>query len=236
MKLGIMQPYFFPYIGYFSLICNVDTFILLDSVQFIRHGWIERNRILKQTGGWQYISVPLEKHTQKTLIKDIYIDNEKAWQERLLAQIAHYRKAPYYYPVQKLLKNVLSDSYERITFLNKRCLDEVCAYLDIPVSIQVFSEMDLEISPVLEPDDWALNICRAYPGADEYWNPRGGSGLFHREKYADCGIRLRFHEVQPVFYQQKGNPFEPSLSIIDVLMFNSASEIRNMLGRYRLYE
>ena len=75
MKLAIMQPYFFPYLGYLSLIKNTDRFILFDTVQFIRHGWIERNRVLKQGDGWQYISIPLEKHEQTTLIKDIKIKN-----------------------------------------------------------------------------------------------------------------------------------------------------------------
>ena len=96
MRLGIMQPYFFPYIGYISLIKNVDKFILLDDVQFIRHGWIERNRILKPTGGWQYISVPLEKHGQKIAIKDIKINNSQQWKSKIISQLTYYKKAPYY--------------------------------------------------------------------------------------------------------------------------------------------
>lgn len=77
MKLGIMQPYFLPYLGYISLIKNTDKFILFDTVQFIRHGWIERNRILKQTGGWQYIQIPLEKKQMSTVIKDVKINNKE---------------------------------------------------------------------------------------------------------------------------------------------------------------
>ena len=97
MKLGIMQPYFFPYIGYFSLIKHTDDFILLDTVQFIRHGWIERNRILKPSDGWQYIMVPLKKHSRETLIKNIEINNEQQWKEKILAQLQHYKKqAPYF--------------------------------------------------------------------------------------------------------------------------------------------
>ena len=78
MKLGIMQPYFAPYLGYISLIKHTDEFILFDTVQFIRHGWIERNRILKPGGGWQYIAIPLVKHSQKTLICDICVRTNDA--------------------------------------------------------------------------------------------------------------------------------------------------------------
>ena len=96
MKLGIMQPYFFPYIGYISLVKHTDEFILFDTVQFIKHGWIERNRILKPTGGWQYISVPLEKHSLSTLIMDTKIRNNDDWKAKILNQLVHYkRRAPY---------------------------------------------------------------------------------------------------------------------------------------------
>ena len=98
MKLGIMQPYFLPYIGYFSIIKHTDEFILFDSVQFIRHGWIERNRILKQSGGWQYIQVPIIKNNgRETLIKDIRINNTDNWKTKILAQIQHYKKKSYKY-------------------------------------------------------------------------------------------------------------------------------------------
>lgn len=93
MKLGIMQPYFFPYLGYFSLIKHTDRFILFDTVQFIRHGWIERNRILKPNEGWQYIQVPLIKDKGRdTVIKDVKIRNTENWQQKIIAQLQHYKK------------------------------------------------------------------------------------------------------------------------------------------------
>src|SRR5665648_86327 len=91
MKVGIMQPYFFPYLGYFSLIKNTEQFILFDPVQFIKHGWIERNRILKPQGDWQYISVPLVKHSRDTIIKDIQISNTNDWKQTIFAQLVHYK-------------------------------------------------------------------------------------------------------------------------------------------------
>jgi len=112
MKLAIMQPYFFLYLGYFSLIKHTDKFILFDIVQFIRHGWIERNRILKPSEGWQYFRVPLQKHPRETKIKDILIDNDQAWKEIILAQLQHYKKsAPYYLNVIGILNKVFSQEY-----------------------------------------------------------------------------------------------------------------------------
>ena len=97
MRLGIMQPYFMPYLGYFSLIKNTDEFILFDTVQFIRHGWIERNRILKPSGGWQYFQVPIIKENgRETVIKNVRINNSENWKSKILAQLQHYKKkAPY---------------------------------------------------------------------------------------------------------------------------------------------
>ena len=236
MKLGIMQPYFFPYIGYFSLIKNVDEFIILDDVQFIRHGWIERNRILKPQEGWQYISVPLQKHSQKTLIKDIKINNSVEWKKKILAQLIHYKKAPYYKEVYQLLTEIFEANYESITDLDMTCLERVGKYLNIDTPLKLFSAMNLKIEPAAEADEWALNICKAIAGADEYWNPPGGQSFFNREKYKEAGIRLFFQEVEIAPYFQKRNIFEGGLSIIDVMMFNAPDEINQMLDKYRLYE
>ena len=195
MKLGIMQPYFLPYIRYFSLIKHTDMFILLDEVQYIRHGWIERNRILKPTESWQYIQIPLQKHLQKDLIKDIQINNEIDWEKKILSQVEHYKKkAPYYRHTVDLLKNIFSGKYSTIVELNNDGLHSVCDYLSIKMDIRIFSEMNLSIEPVLEPDDWALNISKAL-NADEYWNPFGGESIFCKEKYDKANIILKIHEI-----------------------------------------
>ena len=235
MKLGIMQPYFFPYIGYFSLIKHTDEFILLDTVQFIRHGWIERNRILKPSDGWQYIMVPLKKHSRETLIKDIEINNDQQWKEKILAQLQHYKKqAPYFSNVIDILNEIFSKEYATIVDLNLASLKTVCNYLGINTPIQVFSLMNIDIEPANAPDEWALNICKALGNVDEYWNPPGGQSFFDRKKYENAGINLKFHSAILTEYDQKRNVFEPGLSIIDVMMFNSVEEINKMLNDYEL--
>lgn len=236
MKLGIMQPYFFPYIGYISLIKNTEEFILFDVVQFIRHGWIERNRVLKPELGWQYISVPLLKHERETLIKDIKINNNENWKEKILAQLQHYKKkSPFYKQTIEVVKKGLEINTDSIVKLNYSTLAAVCEYLEIPFNCKIFSEMNLKIEQVNAPDEWALNICKAY-GAKEYWNPPGGIEFFDKSKYEKAKIDLKFQSVNVQPYPQRRGPenIETGLSIIDVMMFNSPERIKEMLDDYEL--
>lgn len=236
-KIGIMQPYFFPYLGYFSLIKHTDEFILFDSVQFIRHGWIERNRILKPNEGWQYIAVPLQKHNLSTIIQDIKINNNEDWRTKIFAQLEHYKKkSPFYNETIDVVKKALSLPPTSITELNFQILQTVCEYLDIPFNCQIFSKMDLQIEPALDADEWALNICKALGYIDEYWNPPGGMEFFDRSKYEQAGIKLVFQKPILEFYSQRRGPenFENGLSIIDIMMFNSPEKINEMLDQYEL--
>ena len=235
MRLGIMQPYFFPYIGYFSLIKQVDRFILFDTVQFKRHGWIERNRILNPVEGWQYFQVPLQKHPREIRIKDTLINNALDWKRKIFGQLQHYKKiSANFSPVMELLDNIFRPEYSEIASLNKAALQGVCDYLNIDTPIDIYSDMNLSIDPANAPDEWALNICKAMVGVDEYWNPPGGITFFDRSKYEANKICLKFHQVNPVEYDQKRAPFEANLSIIDVMMFNSKEKINEMLDSYEL--
>ena len=234
-KVAIMQPYFFPYAGYFSLIKHVDSFILFDPVQFIRHGWIERNRVLKQNEGWIYVKAPLIKNSHETLIKDARVDNSQPWQQKLLAQLTPYKRLSRRYDeVYSLVETSLRPEYPTIVELDRAVLLAVCDYLGIDTPISVWSEMNLEIEPPRAPDEWALNTCKALEGVDEYWNPPGGQSFFDRTKYQRAGIDLKFHQVKLRPYDQRGRPFEPGLSIIDVLMFNSPEAVNEMLDDYDL--
>lgn len=232
-----MQPYFFPYLGYFSLIKNTDQFILFDPVQFIRHGWIERNRILKPNEGWQYIAVPLEKQAQSTLIQDTKIKTVENWQAKILSQLSHYKKkAPFYKASMEVISDAINYQTTSITQLNHHILNTVCQYLDIKYNSQIFSEMELTIDQSNAPDEWALNICKTLGNIDEYWNPEGGMSFFNKEKYDAANIKLVFLKPELNFYSQRRGKenFENGLSIIDVMMFNSPKQISEMLDEYEL--
>jgi hypothetical protein len=229
-----MQPYFFPYLGYYALIQSADKWIVFDEVQFIRHGWIERNRILKPNSGWQYISAPLEKHSRSTLIKDIKIKNTEDWKARIFNQLEHYKKkAPYYRQVLDFLNQAFLFHTEYISLLNAHLLNESCNYLSIPFHYEIYSGMNTRIDPINEPGDWALNISKAI-GASCYINPIGGIALFNKKKFDKKGIDLKFLKFNLIEYNQHRSVFEPGLSIIDVMMFNSPGVIREILNQCEL--
>lgn len=235
MKVGIMQPYFAPYIGYISLIKHTQRFILFDVVQFIRHGWIERNRILKQTEGWLYIQVPLNKFSRDILIKDVSINNNINWKDKIFAQLIPYKKkAPFYAAVIELLRNVFAKEFDSIVDLNRELLLAICQYLNIGGAIEVFSKMDLQIDKAQAPDEWALHICKKLGSNVTYINPIGGMEFFDRKKYENNGVNLQFQKMTIAAYSQRREGFEPGLSIIDVMMFNSKDEINKMLDNYEL--
>lgn len=230
-----MQPYFFPYLGYFSLIKHADKWIVFDPVQFIRHGWIERNRILKPGEGWQYISVPLQKHNRETLISDIRIRNEEDWRGKIVRQIEHYKKAPFYKPTVEVLQQCLNIDTDSITALDAHCLKCTCDYLRIPFNFEVFTEMDIKIDPVNDPGEWALFTSKSLK-AKEYINPPGGIEIFDKTKFDNAGIKLKFLKINLREYSQRRKAFEPGLSILDVMMFNSPEEISRMLDDYTFIE
>ncbi|MBB5336847.1 WbqC family protein [Pectinatus brassicae] len=233
MKVAIMQPYFLPYLGYYSLLKQVDYYIYLDEVQYIYHGWIDRNRILKPNDGWQYIKVPIKKHNRETLIKDIIINNDNNWKDRILNQIIHYKKkANYYYKVKNLLEYVFDEEFTTISQLNIAMDKAVCDYLKIDTPINVFSKMDLNIETPVKADEWALNICKALGNIEAYWNAPGGKEFFDEKKYKDAGIEIKFPKINLTNYNQGNAVFEHALSILDVMMFNSVEEINKMLDSY----
>jgi len=234
MKLAIMQPYFFPYLGYFSLILIADEFILFDTPQYIRHGWIERNRILKLDGEPLYIKVALKKHKRETAIKDIVINNEVNWQSKIKAQLDSYKKkAPHFQQVTEMFDPIISKEYSSIVDLNYEILSTICGFLEVKTPIKIWSKMEVDIEEVNAPDEWALNICKALK-AESYYNPEGGIDFFDRKKYLSSGIEINFLRYKSENYDQLGNEFVPNLSIIDVLMFNSKEEIQKMLQNYEL--
>ncbi|WP_343347623.1 WbqC family protein [Terrisporobacter petrolearius] len=235
MKVGIMQPYFFPYLGYFQLINYVDKWIFFDDVQYIRRGWINRNRILHPKEGWQYVILPVRKHIRSDFIKDIKINNSENWREKLLGQLGHYKKiAPYYNETIEIINKVIYLNTESITELNVYIIKAICEYLDIQFEYEISSNCNFDYSNVNDSGEWALRISEQI-GATEYINPPGGIELFDIRKFDNSNIRLKFLKMNKISYYQKRKNFEEGLSIIDVMMFNSKEQIKEMLKLYEVY-
>lgn len=232
-----MQPYFFPYLGYFSLIKYVDKFIFFDTPQYIHHGWINRNRIIKQNGCDTYIIVPLKKAPRETPIYNMIIDSQSNWKTKIYGQLSVYKKkAPFYKRTLDIVNQILeSESYgESLAKLNIYSTVEICKLLQIGQNYGIYSQMNLEIDKVNAPDEWALNITKAL-NFDTYVNAPGGKAFFCTEKYKKHNIHLEFLEINPKPYIQKIGHFIPNLSIIDVLMYCDIPEILEMLDDFTIF-
>jgi hypothetical protein len=229
MILGIMQPYFFPFLGHFDLIRRADRWVVFDLVQYIRHGWINRNRILHPTDGWQYVIVPVRRHARATLIRDVEIDDGADWRNKILGQLRHYRRrAPHFEATLALVARCLEIRERSISRLNAAILAEVSAHLGIRFRGELLSEMDLPLPPIQDPGDWALEIASRL-GARTYVNPAGGAALFDPARFAERGIGLELRHPPEMPCARRGYASVPGLSIIDVLMWSAPEEVRAFL-------
>lgn len=227
--LGIMQPYFFPYLGYFDLINYSDRWIVFDTVQYIRHGWINRNRIHHPKEGDLYIVVPLKKSHRNIVIKDVLISDDPKWKTKILGQLIHYKKrAPYFNDTYSFVQDCLSIDEKSLSRFNSLILEKTCSRLGIIFKYTYFSEMDLHLGSIEGPGDWALRISEALR-VKEYVNPPGGVDIFVPEKFKDAGIKLTVRNIHPFEYSTGRYEFIPNLSIIDVMMFNSVEQIKKFL-------
>ena len=229
-----MQPYLFPYIGYFQLIQAVDRFVVYDDVAFIKQGWINRNRILIN-GAATFFTVPVKDASSHRLICDTLIGGDRQnerWSEKLLKSFDNaYRRAPQFGSVFPLIESVVAAQPVRIAELALASLKAVARLLDLRTT---FVESSATYGHVhLKGEDRVLAICAA-EGATEYINVPGGRALYSVERFRSRSVKLAFLEPRPLEYRQFGDAFVPWLSIIDVLMFNPVDTVRSYLLAYDL--
>lgn len=230
MKLGIMQPYFFPYIGYFQLINAVDKFIIYDNIKYTKKGWVNRNRFL-QNGRDSIFSLPLKKDSDQLNIVERKISDDFNPIKLLSVFKGAYLKAPYYKEVSVLLEVIMSYDHDNLFHYLHNSILEICRYLEIDTKILISSELDVDHS--LVSSQRVLALCESVR-ATAYINPIGGIDLYDKNQFLVHGIELSFLVTNPIHYPQFKDPFLSSLSIIDVLMFNSKESINQLLGEYQL--
>lgn len=232
MKIGIMQPYFLPYIGYFQLLNAVDKYVIYDNIQYTKKGWINRNRIL-QNGKDLLISIPLEKDSDYLDVKDRYV-SKGFDRKKLLNQIREsYRKAPYFDEVMPMMEDIINFEGENLFQYIYNSVQRICAYFDINTNTEIVISSSLSIDHSLKGQDKVLAICKELQATD-YINAIGGQELYNKEDFKKENIGLHFLSTNPIEYKQFKNEFVPWLSILDVMMFNSVGEIGEMLVNYKL--
>ena len=235
MKLGIMQPYFFPYLGYFQLIHAVDRYVFLDTTQYVRRSWMNRNRIINLKEGTTYITVPLMKSSFNSSLKDQVPGDSMDWRNVIISQLGIYRKrSPYFNHVMDMVKSVLYSDFTTLSRLNMNSVEFCLDYLGISFKYDVFSKMEIDLPDNLKGDECTLFITKAL-GYCHYVNAPGGVSFYDKEKYSAHGVTLSFLQPNLKPYIQKIDRFESGLSIIDVLMFNSINDVKIMLSDYSFF-
>jgi hypothetical protein len=231
MKLGIMQPYFFPYIGYWQLINAVEKYVICDDVNFIKGGWVNRNKILINGKG-KLINLRMHNASQNKFINQVEVLGNPVYNKELLKTLEIcYKKAPHYEDVFPVIESIIKLDERNLARYLEFSIRRVCEYLSIGPDFIVSSTITKNCN--LRRQDKVIEICKII-GADEYINAIGGQALYFPEDFAAQGIQLKFLKTGEIRYQQFKNKFVKNLSIIDVMMFNSIKEVKKMLEKYEL--
>ena len=220
-----MQPYFFPYIGYFQLIAAVDLFIVYDNIKYTKKGWINRNRML-QNGKDVMFSLPLKSDSDFLDVRERELAADFN-RDKLLNQFSGaYRRAPYFEQTFPLVEQIVRYEDANLFRFLHHSIVKTCEHLGIATEIKISS--GIAIDHDLKSQDKVLAMC-AVAGASTYVNAIGGMDLYLNETFHEKGIDLKFIKSKPFEYAQFGNEFVPWLSIIDVMMFNALDTIRTCI-------
>lgn len=254
MKIAIMQPYLFPYIGYYQAIHSVDKYILYGNLNYIKEGWVNKNRILVKNGSPAYFIANVKNKSSFKKINDIELIENNSWRRKILNSVfLNYKKSTFFESVYPLIESVFNYQTNLLVDLNIKSITEVSKYLDIPATIEAnpqryqLLEKNLEdedyvkLSLVYDESDLALNkkvirvleICNAEK-ATTFINAYGGRDLYSKEIFRRYGILLNFIETQQFTYKQDSKEFFPNLSIIDVLMNCGTERTKELLTMYKL--
>lgn len=226
-RLSIMQPYIFPYIGYFHLIEATDKIVFYDDVNYIKRGWINRNRILLNNSDFLF-TIPVEKASQNKMINEIKPLIDSNFTDKFFAQIeTAYKKAPHYNTVVEILKQVFSIHYESIADLAINSIISVYNFLDKDIEWSKSSVSSPETKG-MDKADRLIQITKNL-GYQKYINAIGGQELYQKEYFNTKGVELNFVKSQKIEYQQFNNDFVPWLSIIDILMFNDKNAVNEQI-------
>ena len=223
-----MQPYFFPYIGYFHLITSVDEFVIYDNIQYTKKGWINRNRILSN-GEDKILTIPIKKDSDYLNIQDrIIADSWSKDKNKLLNTINNsYKKSPQFNNIFPIVHECLSSLEVNLFKFILNSLTILNSYLEIKTKI--ITSSDISIDHSLKSQDKVMAICKNLK-ATTYVNAIGGQELYNVEDFSNKGIKLKFVKSNPLVYKQYKNEFIPWLSILDVLFFNDKKDIIKYLN------
>ena len=227
-KTAIMQPYFFPYIGYFQLIHEVDIFVLYDNIQYTKSGWINRNNILNNQKSYK-ISLPLKKQTSFLNINQREISNSFNKKKFLNIINESYKKADNFNRCFSLIEKIISSDETNLFSFLYNSIRTINTYLNIETKIITSSK--LKTNPTDRSIDRIISICDQLD-TEVYINPIGGISLYKKESFIKNCINLKFLKTHDIVYNQDIKKYISNLSIIDVMMFNKKDEVKELIKKY----
>lgn len=232
MKTAIMQPYLFPYLGYFQLINAVDIFVVYDDVQYIKGGWINRNKILADGKESMFTMSLCKDSYQKNINQRKFASNIVNQKKILLNRLRSvYGPAPNFSEIYQLVDDSFCLETENIAQSITCTLQAICNYLCIDTEFRISSELLKDDS--LRGEDRVINICQLMK-TTQYINAVGGRALYSKERFRQNGIELSFIHAKSIAYRQFDYDFVANLSIIDVLMFNDRDKIQSLLWEFEI--
>ena len=233
MKVAVMQPYFFPYSGYFSLIHSVEHFMFFDDVQYLKKSWMSRNRLLNIEKAEPYFIRPsLIKPDYKALFTTVKLDNGDYWKLKLLEQLNGYKnKAPFFYEIRALIEKIFEKDYEYLTSFNIESTIEISKALGFTTKFDKYTDYNFWFEQKPEEGDWGRVIAKEL-NATHYINAQGGESFIFPEPFSNINMKLGF--IQPVLkqYKQGNDAFVTGLSIIDMLLFNGFEQTAELISQY----
>ena len=228
MTVGSNQPYLFPYLGSWQLMNISDIYVISDSIQYIKKGYINRNNILVDGKRHMFTLEVLGVHTE-TLINEVKVGNNS---KKIIKSIFNaYKKAPYFEEVYPLIEEIILNDEKNLAKYVGYSIVRVAQYLDMDTKFIYLSELQGKTS--LMGQDRTIDICKRL-NADHFINAIGGQELYDKKDFLEEDIVLNFLKTENIEYKQLNNEFVSNLSIIDIMMFNSKEEIKEILKKYVL--
>ncbi len=225
-RIGIIQPNYIPWRGYFHFIRAVDTFVFLDDVQYTKQDWRNRNRIRLRTGDLAWLSVPV-KAKRGMLIRDVEINYASNWvHKHLTALEQNYGKTPYFGVYFEPLREALQAGERRLSVLDIRLCRLICDWLGIETKLVLSSDL-----ACTGHKDSKLIAITEKLGGTHYLSGPAARSYIQPEMWEAAGIAVSYMKY-PDYpeYPQIARPFEPAVSVLDLLFMTGPEAPRYIWG------
>ena len=227
MKLAIMQPYFLPYIGYFQLISAVDEFVILDDVNFIKGGWINRNRILLD-GKEKYITKPVNGASQNKKINELrFVDNPEERINMMRTISYAFRHSCYFPSFEPLIRDIILDPHLSLPEYLEYSISNVCNMLGIDTKISRSSSFRGSVHSCGQAG--IIELCKLR-GCDNYFNAIGGLKIYDKTAFNDSNIELRFLKTDYERMEKISTSEHLDYSILEIMADHNENTIKQLLS------